>query len=342
MGHDSADLGRRLALGTPRVVALASLLLALPLWACSSGDSGSGSGGASGAGGSGAAGASGAGGGNGGNAGVGGSAAGGSGGSAGGSGSGGSATGGSSTGGTGGDGCWSNRPGPDNTGVPAGTVLTPSGSIQVTTDGAVIEGLDIQGEVQILADNVTIRRCRITSGDYYPIRYFDNDNVGLLVEDTEIIGTSADVTAGISFSNYTARRVNIHGTADGFKADENVLIEDSWVHDLGNYPDQHNDGVQSTHGLNVHIRHNTLEGASNACVQTGDESGQTTDLVIECNWLSGGGYSLNLRGQNPTGTQVLRNRFTGDWGYGPWTFDDPNPTVMGNVLDSDGSPIDYP
>ncbi|MEZ4376145.1 MAG: hypothetical protein R3B07_35395 [Polyangiaceae bacterium] len=136
--------------------------------------------------------------------------------------------------------------------------------------------------------------------------------------------------------------MNIHGTADGFKADENVLIEDSWVHDLGNYPDQHNDGVQSTHGLNVHIRHNTLEGASNACVQTGDESGQTTDLVIECNWLSGGGYSLNLRGQNPTGTQVLRNRFTGDWGYGPWTFDDPNPTVMGNVLDSDGSPIDYP
>ncbi|MEZ4376144.1 MAG: hypothetical protein R3B07_35390 [Polyangiaceae bacterium] len=63
----------------------------------------------------------------------------------------------------------------------------PSGSIQVTTDGAVIEDLDIQGEVQILADNVTIRRCRITSGDYYPIRYFDNDNVGLLVEDTEII-----------------------------------------------------------------------------------------------------------------------------------------------------------
>ena len=104
--------------------------------------------------------------------------------------------------------------------------------------------------------------------------------------------------------------------------------EDAWIHDLKNYPDQHNDGVQSTHGLNVHIRHNRIEGASNACVQTGDESGQTTDLVIECTWLSGGGYSLNLRGESPTGTQVLRNRFTGDWGYGPWTFDDPNPTVL--------------
>ena len=44
-------------------------------------------------------------------------------------------------------------------------------------------------------------------------------------EDSEIEGTSDDVTAGLSFANYTARRVNVHGTADGFKADENVLIE---------------------------------------------------------------------------------------------------------------------
>ncbi|MDC3954496.1 hypothetical protein [Polyangium jinanense] len=249
---------------------------------------------------------------------------------------------GGDAGGDAGDPCWANQPGPDNTGVPKGTILTPSGSIQVTTNGAIVEDLDIQGEVQILADDVTIRRCRITSGDYYPIRYFDNDNKGLVVEDTEIIGTSADVTAGLSFSNYTARRVNVHGSADGFKADENVLIEDSWIHDLGNYPDQHNDGVQSTHGLNVHLRHNRIEGASNACVQTGDESGDTTDLLIECNWLSGGGYSLNLRGKMPTGIKVLRNRFKGDWGYGPWTIDDPNPTVVGNVNDADGTPIEYP
>lgn len=241
----------------------------------------------------------------------------------------------------GGDGCWTNPPGPTNTGVPAGTKLTPSGSIKITTKGAIVEGLDITGEVQVLADDVTIRKCRITSGDYYPIRYFDNDNEGLLIEDTEIIGTSADVTAGISFSNYTARRVNIHGSADGFKADSNVLIEDSWVHDLGNYPDQHNDGVQSTVGQGVRIRHNRLEGASNACVQSGDENGTTNDLVIECNWLSGGGYSLNLRGKNITGVKVLRNRFKGDWGYGPWTIDDPKPTVTGNVKDGDGSPIPY-
>src|SRR5262249_40388696 len=158
---------------------------------------------------------------------------------------------------------------PTNTGVPAGTVLTPSGSIRVEQDGAVVEDLDIDGEVVILADNVTLRRVRIRSGDYYPIRYFDNDNVGLVIEDSEIDGTSDDATASISFANYTARRVNIHGAADGLKADSNVLIEDSWIHDLRNGPDQHNDGVQSTGGAGVTLRNNWISGGSNAAVQTG-------------------------------------------------------------------------
>lgn len=319
----------------------AGLLLALPLVACSSSDSGpdAGSAGTSGSGGAGGVGAGGSGA-------TGAGGAGASGGSAtGGSGVGGSSAGGSATGGAGGDGCWSNRPGPDNTGVPKGTVLKPSGSIQVTTDGAVIEDLDIQGEVQILADNVTIRRCRITSGDYYPIRYFDNDNVGLLVEDTEIIGTSADVTAGLSFSNYTARRVNVHGGADGFKADANVLIEDCWVHDLANGPGQHNDGVQSTGGKGVTIRHSVLEGASNSAVQTGDEGGVATeDMTIECSWLYGGNYTLNIRGggaTKPKNTKVIDNRFGDDAQYGPWVIDDPNPTVTGNVWDATGKPLNY-
>ncbi|MCA9594749.1 MAG: hypothetical protein KC776_15620 [Myxococcales bacterium] len=278
---------------------------------------------------------------------------GGSGGSAGGSGgsssggSAGSGTGGVAGGGTGGSTstCAGPKPGPDNTGVPKGVTLTPSGSIKVEQDGAVIEGLDITGEVTVLADDVTIRNCRITSGDYYPIRYFDNDNVGLLVEDTEIIGTNGDVTSGIAFANYTARRVNVHGGADGLKADANVLIEDSWIHDLSNGPGEHNDCVQSTGGKGVTIRHSTLEGASNAAVQTGDEGAATEDLTIECSWLSGGGYTLNIRGTGatvPKNTKIIDNRFKDDSAYGPWTIDDPNPTVTGNVWDDTGAPIPYP
>ena len=252
-------------------------------------------------------------------------------------------------GGGGGDGgplaaCDGPRPGPDNTGVPAGVTLAPSGSITVDQDGAVVEGLDIDGSITVLADNVTIRKVRITSGDYYPVRYFDNDNVGLVVEDSEIIGTSGDVTSGIAFAHYTARRVNVHGSADGLKADADVLIEDSWIHDLSNGPAEHNDDVQSTGGAGVTIRHSTLEGASNAAVQTGDEGGATEDLTIQCSWLSGGGYTLNIRGTGatvPKNTRIIDNRFGRDSAYGPWTIDDPAPIVTGNVWDDDGSPIDY-
>ena len=241
--------------------------------------------------------------------------------------------------------CGGPKPNASNTGVPAGVTLTPSGSITVDKDGTIIEGLDIKGNVTVLADNVTIRKCRITTGTYYPIRYFDNGNTGLVVEDTEIIGTSNDVTSAIAFSNYTARRVNVHGGADGFKADANVLIEDCWVHDLANGPGQHNDGVQSTGGEGVTIRHSVLEGASNSAVQTGDEGGVATeDMTIECSWLYGGNYTLNIRGggaTKPKNTKVIDNRFGDDAQYGPWVIDDPNPTVTGNVWDATGKPLNY-
>jgi hypothetical protein len=229
--------------------------------------------------------------------------------------------------------------------VPAGVTLRPSGSITVEQAGQVVEGLDVTGSITVLADDVTIRNVRITSGDYYPIRYFDNDNHGLTVEDSEIVGLSGnDVTSAIAFANYTARRLDIHGTADGLKADANVLIEDCWIHDLSNGEGEHNDGVQSTGGKGVVIRHNDISGASNATVQTGDEDAATEDLTVECNWLDGGGYALNIRGSGatvPRNTRVVQNRFGRNSVYGPWTIDDPNPVVSGNVYDDDGEAIPY-
>jgi hypothetical protein len=236
-------------------------------------------------------------------------------------------------------------PGPATTGVRPGVSLRPSGSITVEQAGQVVEGLDIAGTVTVLADDVTIRNVRITTDDYYPIRYFDNGNTGLVVEDSEIVGLSGDVTSAVAFANYTARRLNIHGSADGLKADANVLIEDCWIHDLSNGAGEHNDGVQSTGGKGVIIRHNVISGASNATVQTGDENAATEDLTIECNWLDGGGYALNIRGSGataPRNTRVLRNRFGRGSEYGPWAIDDPAPVVSGNVYDDDEEPILYP
>ena len=53
-------------------------------------------------------------------------------------------------------------PDPTNTGVPAGTSLTASGSITVSTAGQVISGKDVTGQIYVNANNVTIENSRVT------------------------------------------------------------------------------------------------------------------------------------------------------------------------------------
>ncbi|MDB4278392.1 hypothetical protein N9917_02180, partial [Deltaproteobacteria bacterium] len=55
------------------------------------------------------------------------------------------------------------RPWAHNTGPSDRSALTPSGSLKVTTDGAVLEDLDISGLVRIQANNVTLRNFRINA-----------------------------------------------------------------------------------------------------------------------------------------------------------------------------------
>lgn len=226
-----------------------------------------------------------------------------------------------------------------NTGVPAGTVLTNSGSITVTTAGTVIDKKNISGQVIIRANNVTIRNSRITSGDYYPIDN-NNGNTGLLVEDTEIKGTNSNVTSLMSFANYTARRVNIYGGADGFKADSNVLIEDSYIHDLAVSAGSHNDGIQTTGGSNVTVRHTTCKLSTfvgaNACIQIGDEWAPNSNWLVENNLLDGGGWTINA-GTQSSSMRFLNNRFTRNAGYGAGH---PSGSIWtGNYYDDNGAAV---
>lgn len=226
-----------------------------------------------------------------------------------------------------------------NTGVPSGATLTNSGSITVNTNGAIIQNLNITGQIVINANNVTIRRVRITSGDYYPIDY--SGHTGLTVEDSEILGTSSSVTAGLSFSDYTAKRVIVTGCADGFKANENVLIEDCYVYGLAVGQDTHNDGVQTTGGSNVTVRHSTFKlgddtGVS-AVFQFGNEWGTNTNWRIENCLIDGGGWSINASpdAEDNPNTTIINNRFTRRAGYGVGGVG--GATWSGNYFDNDGS-----
>ncbi|MEM9608805.1 MAG: right-handed parallel beta-helix repeat-containing protein [Actinomycetota bacterium] len=234
-------------------------------------------------------------------------------------------------------------PDASNTGVQDGVQLTPSGSITVRQDGAVIENLDVDGRIEVRADNVTIRNVRVTGDSAHLIR---NRGRNLLVEDVTLVGQQP-CSAGIAFSNYTARRVDVSGCADGMKANGNVLIEDNYIHDLRKWAGTHNDGIQSTGGSNIVIRDNRIEGAfrgSVSAIKLTSEHNHLSDVVVEGNLFSGGNYTIYLTRkddmQAPTDIRIVDNTFvrgTEKWG---WLYNDNGPSQVfsGNVWD-DGTPV---
>ena len=202
-----------------------------------------------------------------------------------------------------------------DTGVPAGTKLTRTGSMNVRAAGTVIARKDVHGTIHVHADDVTIRDTRVTSGDYWPI-WLDPGRRGLRVYDTEVVG-SGSCQAGIGTHDYLAVRVDVHGCGDGAKAGPNTTISSSWFHDLLVTPGSHNDGIQVSYGSHIVIRGNRIAGpiGQTSAIKVGPDYGSPiSDIVIVDNWLDGGAYALYLDARDAI---VRGNRFGRSSTYGP-------------------------
>jgi hypothetical protein len=221
----------------------------------------------------------------------------------------------------------SQKPGPTNTGVPAGTQLTVyNGDLTITTPGATYAGLDIYGFVRVEAPNVTIKDSIIRGGpatSNTAIIYDLSDAAtNLLVEDSEIVPADPSVYIdGIDGWNYTALRLNIHGTVDGAKMfGTNATMQDSWIHDLVTYQHDpshgggisHNDDVQILSGSNLKVLGNDLEGGSNSAIQITQDHGPLTDVLIDGNWADAGSVTFNIANKplaSLAGITVTNNLF---------------------------------
>lgn len=212
------------------------------------------------------------------------------------------------------------NPGPTNPGV-----LTTMGPLTITQDGAVIQNVNVQGTITVAANNVTIRNFRANNV------YKNPGKAGLLMEYGELHGEQNTWADGVVWSDYTARYLNVHDLFDGFKAHGNVLIENSWVHDLkfrtgpeagaGGYT--HNDGVQVSSGSNVTIRNSIFErNLGNAAIFIDADQGAISNVLVEGNRLGGGGftlYSIQSRSApqfgRPTNVIIRNNVFTEEHHY---------------------------
>jgi hypothetical protein len=96
----------------------------------------------------------------------------------------------------------------------------------------------------------------------------DPANPRLTVQDVEIDcrnGGGSGGNTGIGDRNFNVYRVNIHNCENGFDADSDITITDSYIHDLFTLPDgtpnqPHMDGLQSAFASNLVIDHNTIYG----------------------------------------------------------------------------------
>jgi hypothetical protein len=223
------------------------------------------------------------------------------------------------------------------TGVPAGTLLRPhQGDIAVRDDGAVLDRLDINGCVTVRADNVVIKRSRITCAGQpgvWPIRVYTGFS-GTKVTDVEIDGAGVASVAVLG-DGYTLTRVNVHNSTDGPRLGAGSSIIGSYVHDLARRPKTHNDTLQTIGGSDILVRGNTLlaykpstDDPMNGAIQTGRLHSRLDRMLVEDNYLDGGSYTVR-GGSGPRdaasiGLYVFRNNAFGhNCGFGPVNGVDP-------------------
>jgi hypothetical protein len=240
----------------------------------------------------------------------------------------------------------SSKPTASNTGPTDVGALTPLSSTTITVNGTTLENFEMTGgsRLDIDADNVTIRNFRIDSSALFCI---DVSAVsGLVLEDGEVTGCSAGIK---SVGGITMRRMYLHdfGT-DAIKVDGSlgVLVEDSFVEKVGR-TDGKGDAVQTIGGANMTFRNNnfnipktgvdaqTPTWPSNATFHfSGNNS---TNILIENNWLNGGNYTLYCGKDGTGGVDVVGNRFGRGYQFG--LIQDPCDSIIDNVWDDTGECI---
>lgn len=210
------------------------------------------------------------------------------------------------------------------TGPRGGVALEASGAVVVTEDGAIVEGLDVTGGIDVRADNVHIRNVQITTdGALYGIK-IANDVTGTVIEDARIVGDGS-CSAGIVYAGYVARRIEVDGCVDGLRVGDATTVEASWIHDQIKIDDSHNDAVQSVGGRGIVLRGNRIEGpyqTSTSAVLLQADLAPLSDVVVVDNYLSGGSYSLYVQAKDgmpaPEFVRVAGNEWNPDsFVFGP-------------------------
>jgi hypothetical protein len=240
------------------------------------------------------------------------------------------------------------------TGVPQGTALTVvNGDLNITIPNTVVENKDIRGCVTVTAPGVIIRNSKITcQTGFYAVDTFQVPAPWLTIQDTTISCGNRTGTSGIGEEQITLLRVNVSGCENGFDLNRNILLQDSYIHDLAQGSVAHTDGIQMpAPGTNITIQHNRIYAFTNGVDGTSaiisNRYPTVPGTVIKENLFAGGAYSLYCLQGGPGGQHIVNNHFSriNDptvGAFGPWTDCQDEAEVSGNVYHETGLPLPGP
>jgi hypothetical protein len=219
-----------------------------------------------------------------------------------------------------------------DTGVPAGTALTPETSPRptgngnsyvtvITKSGTVIDGVNLTGSFDVWANDVTIENSRITTRNWWGINLRQGYS-GLKVLHDTIVGVPGsgidnggeDYGVSSSGGSVEVGWTDISEVGEGLSMDAGY-IHDNYVHDLQAFVPQgasdyeHTDDVISDGGSGLTVEHNTLlnqlpaDLGASASVGLYADNGPPSDDVVEDNFIAGGSYAIYPGG--PSGTHGI-------------------------------------
>lgn len=235
----------------------------------------------------------------------------------------------------------------------------PIGFVRVFEDGAVVENLEIDGNIEIDdADNVTVRNNRILAeGETWGIGIRDSADATIADNEIGILGGSPRLMVGVKdiYGEATGTQVlrnEIVNTSTGIQV-YSGLIEGNYVHSMGILDGDHVNGMTSNGGTGqLTIKGNTVlnEFDQTDAISLFQDFGVEANRLITGNLLAGGGYVIYAGGGDfgPSyGIKIINNRISPvyypDGGaFGPHANFEPDGEGnewSGNIWDHSGKPI---
>src|SRR5262245_32337124 len=121
-------------------------------------------------------------------------------------------------------GCW---PGPGNTGVPAGTVLTTyTGSCNITVANTIIDSKIVNCDLVIRAANVVIRKSEIHGS----VNGLEGTGSSYMLMDSLVTNPARSDCLCVGSDNFVVSRSEIRGAYREIYCRRNCVVTDTWVH----------------------------------------------------------------------------------------------------------------